>query len=120
MPKAIRKRRRDRLIGFKAFEDTDQDVIDWWEGMEPGHRSRRLRELIRQDINSNTEDEDVQLKILKAIDTLRQNMSAQFRSLGQQVDLAGLRPPPTDEVDGESLTDEQANTKKQSILNNKW
>lgn len=36
-----------RMITFKAFEDTDADILDWWEGIEEGERSDVLRELIR-------------------------------------------------------------------------
>ena len=41
----IRKKpkRPHRLIAFKAFEDTDRDILDWWEGIEEGQRSETIR-----------------------------------------------------------------------------
>jgi len=43
-------RRQSKTIGFKAFHDADQDILDWWEGMPEGERSRVLRNLIRAAI----------------------------------------------------------------------
>ena len=39
-------KRAYRLIGFKAYCDIDQDIIDWWESMDEGSRSDAIRELI--------------------------------------------------------------------------
>jgi hypothetical protein len=41
------RRRQNRNIGFRAFEDTDRDILDWWESMPSGERSAALRGLIR-------------------------------------------------------------------------
>lgn len=41
------KRRRHKVIGFKAYTDTDADLLAWWDGIEPGGRSEALRELMR-------------------------------------------------------------------------
>ena len=40
-------KRRYQTITFKAFEDSDRDILDWWEGIEEGERSDALRDLIR-------------------------------------------------------------------------
>jgi hypothetical protein len=34
------------LIGFKAYFDDDQAIIDWWESMDEGSRSNAIRDLI--------------------------------------------------------------------------
>jgi hypothetical protein len=47
MPKRKTSKRRYRMITFKAFEDTDSDILDWWEGIDDGERSDALRDLIR-------------------------------------------------------------------------
>ncbi len=44
------RRRQNRNIGFRAFEDTDRDILDWWESMPSGERSAALRGLIRAAI----------------------------------------------------------------------
>jgi hypothetical protein len=46
MPKRKTSKRRYRMITFKAFEDTDSDILDWWEGIDDGERSNALRDLI--------------------------------------------------------------------------
>jgi len=40
-------KRRYRMITFKVFEDSDSDILDWWEGIDEGERSDALRDLIR-------------------------------------------------------------------------
>ncbi len=46
------RRRRSRNIGFKAFEDTDTDILQWWESMPAGERSAALRQVIRAAITN--------------------------------------------------------------------
>lgn len=43
-------RRTCKVIGFKAFHDTDADILDWWESIEEGARSGILRDLIREHL----------------------------------------------------------------------
>ncbi len=52
MKKRNTPKRAYRLIAFKAFEDTDQDLLDWWEAIEEGQRSESIRELIRDHLDS--------------------------------------------------------------------
>ncbi len=40
-------KRGHKLIAFKAFFDTDRDILDWWEGMQDGERSEVIRDLLR-------------------------------------------------------------------------
>ena len=40
-------KREHKLIAFKAFFDTDRDILEWWEGMQEGERSAVIRELLR-------------------------------------------------------------------------
>ena len=40
-------KREHKLIAFKAFFDTDRDILEWWEGMQDGERSEVIRELLR-------------------------------------------------------------------------
>lgn len=40
-------KREHKLIAFKAFFDTDRDILDWWEGMQDGERSEVIRDLLR-------------------------------------------------------------------------
>ncbi len=47
MAKRKTNKRRYRMITFKVFEDTDSDILDWWEGIDEGERSDALRDLIR-------------------------------------------------------------------------
>jgi len=40
-------KRGHKLIAFKAFFDTDREILEWWEGMQDGERSEVIRELLR-------------------------------------------------------------------------
>ncbi len=50
MPKQKKSKRAFKLIAFKAYYDTDQDILDWWEVIEEGERSDALRDLIREQL----------------------------------------------------------------------
>jgi hypothetical protein len=52
MPKRRPKKRNYRTITFKVYLDTDQDILDWWEGIEEGERSDSIRDLIREQLGS--------------------------------------------------------------------
>ncbi len=39
--------RSSKIIGFKAFYERDEDILDWWENIPSGERSHVLRSLIR-------------------------------------------------------------------------
>jgi hypothetical protein len=47
------RRRKSRNIGFRVFEDTDTDIVTWWESMPPGDRSAALRDMIRAGISAS-------------------------------------------------------------------
>lgn len=50
MPKKKKSKRAFKLIAFKAYYDTDQDILDWWESIEEGERSDAMRDLIREQL----------------------------------------------------------------------
>lgn len=47
MAKRRPKKRNYRMINFKLYHDTDQDILDWWESIEAGERSDAIRDVIR-------------------------------------------------------------------------
>ena len=47
MAKQHTKKRANKMIGFRAYSDTDADLLAWWESIDPGARSDMLRELMR-------------------------------------------------------------------------
>jgi hypothetical protein len=47
MPRKKKSKRGFKLIAFKAYHDTDADILDWWESIEEGERSEMIRDLIR-------------------------------------------------------------------------
>lgn len=58
MPRKRKAKRAFKLIAFKAYHDTDQDILDWWEGIEDGERSNALRDLIRSQLGVQRQSEN--------------------------------------------------------------
>lgn len=50
MPNKKKSKRAFKLIAFKAYYDTDEDILNWWENIEEGERSDAMRELIREQL----------------------------------------------------------------------
>ena len=50
MPRKKKSKRAFKLIAFKAYYDTDEDILDWWENIEEGERSDAMRDLIREQL----------------------------------------------------------------------
>ena len=50
MPSRRPKKRNYRTITFKVYYDDDEDILDWWEGIEAGERSDTIRDVIREYI----------------------------------------------------------------------
>lgn len=50
MPNRRPKKRNYRTITFKVYYDDDEDILDWWEGIEAGERSDTIRDVIREYI----------------------------------------------------------------------
>lgn len=48
MAKRKKSKRQHKLIGMKAYADTDADILAWWESIEVGNRSDVLRGIIRE------------------------------------------------------------------------
>lgn len=117
MPLPRRHKRRPRpgkLIGFKAFVDTDQDIIAWWDNLPPGQGSEVLRTLIRDHL-AGAGEADLMVRQLEA---LRVDMNAQFRALAgqlRQVSVAATVAPAA-----ERLSDGEIAERTRAILKQKW
>ncbi len=123
MPQPRRhKRRSGKLIGFKAFVDTDQDIIAWWDSLPPGQGSEALRALIRDHLAAEGDDD----LMVRQLEALRIDMNTQFRALAQQLRQMAVAAPALarqmQEMDpAESLLDdEEIAARKRAILSRKW
>ena len=52
MPIRRSKKRNYRTITFKVYYDTDEDILDWWDGIESGERSDSIRDVLRNFIGT--------------------------------------------------------------------
>lgn len=53
MPSRRKPKRNYRMIAFKVYYDTDQDILDWWDTIEEGEKSDEIRDLIREYLDEN-------------------------------------------------------------------
>lgn len=54
MPKRRRSARSYRTITFKVYDDTDAEILRWWDNIEAGERSDVLRDIIRAALGLET------------------------------------------------------------------
>ncbi len=112
-----KKQRPAKLIGFKAFRDTDKDIIDWWEGLPMNQASEVLRTLIRDHMASEGDDD----LMVRQIETLRIDMNTQFRALSQQLrQMVVVAPTAPVAPESEQLSRAEIAERTRAILNQKW
>lgn len=132
-----KKQRHYRMITFKAFEDTDQDILDWWEGIEEGDRSEALRDLIREQLGTVRRKPKAPMIDLPELLEVRRDtlwirdalndMPAYFERMLQQMSVApmsvGQYPPrasPDSTKDESALTDADAARRTQRMKKAAW
>lgn len=120
MPLPRRHKRRPRpgkLIGFKAFVDTDQDIIAWWDALPPGQGSEVLRTLIRDHLAGEGGDD----LMVRQLEALRVDMTAQFRALAQQLRQMTIAAPAAPAApEGDQLSRAEIAERTRAILKQKW
>ena len=119
MPQRKRyKRRVSRMIGFKAFIDTDQDIIAWWDELPPGQRSEVLRTIIRDHANGDEPD----AAVMRQLDSLRLDMSSQFRAVLQKIgQITVVAAQGTAATPAQArLNEDEIRQREQAILKRKW
>ncbi len=79
MAKRKKQKRQHKTLSFKAFEDTDQDILDWWEEIEEGQRSDAIRELIREHLTGRSGRQRSQRKSDPGLDVLSVTELARVR-----------------------------------------
>ena len=100
MPR-IKERRKYKLIAFKAYYDEDEDILDWWEGIQDGERSEIIRDVVRQYLDLPTkrrkkliipELTDVRRDTVWIRDALNELPEYLDRLIKEVADAAGKRP----------------------------
>ena len=139
MPRQKAKHRQYKIIAFKAYYDTDQDILDWWENIEDGERSEELRDVIRDCIGSQPQRKsklihlpeltEVRRDTLWIKDTLN-DMPAYLERIIQHVAThaqpigVGQNPPrasPDELVNNDpALTDSESQRRTQRMKNATW
>jgi len=128
MPKKKGKR-GFKLIAFKAYYDTDQDILDWWESIEEGERSDALRDLIREQLGGVRRKPkapiidlpdllEVRRDTLWIRDTLN-DMPAYFERMLQQTSV-GQHPPRAPTHEESALTDADTARRTQRMKKAAW
>lgn len=114
----ITRKRQSGFIGFKVFLDTDQDIINWWEDIEPGKGSDLLRQIIREYMNMSPKDSTGIEQLAAQIESLRRELLAKLDTLQVVSRNAPLPTPSNDNI--ARISKEEADERKQRVLKNKW
>lgn len=114
MPRGKDKRqgRPNLIVGFKAFFDTDQDILKWWEGMEAGKRGYVLRSLVRSHIAASEASELSELR--QEVRQLSDRIARLSNQIASGVTISGNGRP------HEELDEQQAEKRARQILSRKW
>ena len=134
MGRPKRNERRSKVIGFKAFYDADQDLLDWWEGIDEGERSDVIREILRiflsegrRRVDESVEhvhDDHVLVQVQEDIAWLRSalnDMPAYLENLVRQV--AAMAPSvlePADKSNGRPLSDSESQRRERRMRRAQW
>ncbi len=110
---ARRKPKRPyRLIGFKAYFDGDQAIIDWWESLDEGSRSNAIRDMLHTALGLNPpprkptvldlaelrQDTARIRQTLEAMPTVLERMVVQAAARQPVVATAGTAPAPAHDM----------------------
>jgi hypothetical protein len=74
MPNRRPKKRNYRTITFKVYYDDDEDILDWWEGIEAGERSDTIRDVIREYIGVQPKRKPKVIDLPELIEVRRDTM----------------------------------------------
>lgn len=137
MPKKKKSKRAFKLIAFKAYYDTDQDILDWWESIEEGERSDALRDLIREQLGIRRKSKAPIIDLPELLevrrDTLwiRDDMPAYLERIIQHVAANGVvqsmavgqhptRASPPMAMDEPVLTNDDAERRTKRMMKATW
>lgn len=105
--------RANVLIGFKAFEDSDADLISWWKHLPHGEGSLLLRKILRDWLDHNdpitAEHMREIMERLDAIDTRLANLRGQT-----------VLTEDTTEADPVELSEDEIAVRESRIRNQRW
>jgi hypothetical protein len=123
-------KRQYKIIGFKAYTDTDADLLEWWESIDAGDRSEALRELMRiglgyQPVRPRPEDSLVFIHDeLAWMRTALSDLPGYVERVIQHVSANGVVLPearaPTAAHNGHAINDQDALRREQRIKKAKW
>ncbi|MCC7208149.1 MAG: hypothetical protein IT323_12645 [Anaerolineae bacterium] len=117
------KQRKHRMIAFKAYTDTDADLLAWWQSIPVGARSGAIRELLRLALGYQLETtvSDADMAALRADVAWIRGVLVE---LPRQVS-AMAQPAPAPQVNGnetavQEMDDRSAKLREQRLRKPKW
>jgi len=112
--------RPSQYIGFRAFYDTDPDILQWWKELAYGDGSERLRAIIRQAMGATMDKTDDVTQLSEQIEALRRELSAKMDQLIQQVASRPLAAPPEVEAEQPRISHDEQQKRTRNVLGNRW
>lgn len=101
------------LIGFKAFEDSDADLISWWKHLPHGEGSLLLRKILRDWLDHN---DPITAEHMREIMERLDRIDARFAKFqGQAVPVEDTMP-----ADPVQLSEDEIAFRESRIRNQRW
>lgn len=134
MPKHKSNKRHYKLINFKAYADTDADILAWWNSITEGERSEALRDLIRAYLGVTPRPRRAPIVDLPELSEVRRDtlwirdalndMPAYLERLMQQMVIAAppatQAPPRAAPNPDPALTDAETQRRTRRMRNASW
>ena len=121
-------RRTHKVIGFKAFHDSDADILAWWEGIEEGERSTVIREILREYLGGRrSQRSSASPDLTRLVDetawirTALTDLPGYVERVIQQVATLQISAPPTPILStSPELTQTDADRRESKLRNKQW
>jgi hypothetical protein len=128
--------RTSKIIGFKAFFERDDDILDWWENIPSGERSHVLRSLIRAYLtgevvitpygeeavafSSSVQLARVQSDTTQIRDAIREIPTYIEQILSKKMRTVQVASTTSDAMPSANATEEDAEIRAQSLQKKSW
>lgn len=128
--------KNNKIIGFKAFFERDEDILDWWENIPSGERSHVLRSLIRAYLTGEvivTPAGEEAIAFSSSVQLARvQSDTAQIReallriptiieqSISQKIRMVAAAPPVLEPMPASTATEGEAERRIQRMQRKSW
>lgn len=128
--------KNNKIIGFKAFFERDEDILDWWENIPSGERSHVLRSLIRAYLtgevivtpygeeaiafSSSVQLARVQSDTTQIRDAVMEIPAIIEQSISQKIRMVAAAPPALEPMPATTASEDETERRIQRMQKKSW